>query len=105
MQGFTKKKNSIKSSTTNHSHTTLMQQTSSTSKKPTDFLKQVIGRPVTVKLYSGVEYRGILACLDGYMNIVLEQTQEYKNGQLTNSTYNDAFIRGNNVYYISSSTQ
>ena len=32
---------------------------------PSDFLKQVIGRPVVVKLNSGVDYRGILACLDG----------------------------------------
>ena len=62
---------------------------------------------------------GILACLDGYMNIAMEQTevglvdyaflmhtrwssanlysllQEYVNGQLKNK-YGDAFIRGNN---------
>ena len=25
---------------------------------------------------------GVLACLDGYMNIVLEQTEEYLNGQV-----------------------
>ena len=25
---------------------------------------------------------GILACLDGYMNIALEQTEEYVNGQV-----------------------
>ena len=38
---------------------------------------------------------GVLACLDGYMNIALEQTEEYVNGQLRNK-YGDAFIRGNN---------
>lgn len=43
---------------------------------------------------------GILACLDGYMNIAMEQTEEYVNGQLKNK-YGDAFIRGNNVLYIS----
>ena len=37
----------------------------------------------------------MLACLDGYMNIALEQTEEYVNGQLKNK-YGDAFIRGNN---------
>ncbi|KAF5923404.1 hypothetical protein HPG69_006573, partial [Diceros bicornis minor] len=62
---------------------------------PSDFLKQIIGRPVVVKLNSGVDYRGVLACLDGYMNIALEQTEEYVNGQLKNK-YGDAFIRGNN---------
>lgn len=41
---------------------------------------------------------GVLACLDGYMNIALEQTEEYVNGQLKN-TYGDAFIRGNNGTY------
>ncbi|CAF0974606.1 unnamed protein product [Didymodactylos carnosus] len=67
---------------------------------PSEFLKQIIGRPVVVKLNSGVDYRGVLACLDGYMNIVLEQTEEYVGGELKNK-YGDAFIRGNNVLYIS----
>jgi hypothetical protein len=43
---------------------------------------------------------GILACLDGYMNIAMEQTEEYVDGQLK-TKYGDAFIRGNNVLYIS----
>lgn len=67
---------------------------------PADFLKAVLGRPVVVKLNNATEYRGILACLDGYMNIALEQTEEYENGDLKNK-YGDAFIRGNNVMYIS----
>ncbi|ORX43233.1 hypothetical protein BCR36DRAFT_586726 [Piromyces finnis] len=72
------------------------------SKTPTEFLDNVIGKPVIVKLNSGIKYQGILACLDGYMNIALEQTEEYVNGQLKNK-YGDAFIRGNNVLYISAS--
>ncbi|CAL9038772.1 uncharacterized protein LOC135589092 [Musa acuminata AAA Group] len=71
-------------------------------KMPTNFLKSIRGRPVVVKLNSGVDYRGILACLDPYMNIAMEQTEEYVNGQLKNK-YGDAFIRGNNVLYISTS--
>lgn len=50
---------------------------------PSDFVKGIIGRPVVVKLNSGVDYRGVLARLDGYMNIVLEQTEEYVNGNLS----------------------
>ena len=42
---------------------------------------------------------GVLACLDGYMNIALEQTEEYVNGQLKNK-YGDAFIRGNNGEFV-----
>lgn len=67
---------------------------------PTNFLKGVVGKKVIVRLTSGVDYRGLLSCLDGYMNIALEQTEEYVNGRVTNK-YGDAFVRGNNVLYIS----
>ncbi|KIJ26569.1 hypothetical protein M422DRAFT_38155 [Sphaerobolus stellatus SS14] len=69
---------------------------------PTDFLKGVVGKKVVVRLTSGVDYRGILSCLDGYMNIALEQTEEYVNGNVTNR-YGDCFVRGNNVLYITAS--
>jgi U6 snRNA-associated Sm-like protein LSm6 len=54
---------------------------------------------VVVKLNSGVEYHGVLACLDGFMNIAMEQAEEFVDGQLK-SQYADAFIRGNNVLFI-----
>lgn len=57
-----------------------------------------------MKLNSGVDYRGVLSCLDGFMNIALEQTKEYVNGELRNE-YGDTFIRGNNVLYISANTE
>lgn len=37
---------------------------------------------------------------DGYMNLAMEQTEEYVDGQLKHK-YGDTFIRGNNVLYIS----
>lgn len=55
---------------------------------------------VICKNYIEFVFLGVLACLDGYMNIALEQTEEYVNGQLKNK-FGDAFIRGNNVLYIS----
>ncbi|KAK3444259.1 hypothetical protein EUGRSUZ_L00039 [Eucalyptus grandis] len=64
---------------------------SATTKTPADFLKSIRGRPVVVKLNSGVDYRGILACLDGYMNIAMEQTEEYVNGQLKNNSVHQHF--------------
>ncbi|KAI0731461.1 Sm-like ribonucleoprotein [Fomitopsis betulina] len=67
---------------------------------PTDFLKGVVGKRVVVRLTSGIDYHGVLSCLDGYMNIALEQTEEHVGGTITNR-YGDAFIRGNNVLYIS----
>lgn len=69
--------------------------TKSGGRTPSHFLKAVIGRPVVVMLNSHTEYRGVLVCLDGYMNIALEQTEEYVNGELKHK-YGDVFIRGNN---------
>ncbi|KXL42597.1 MAG: hypothetical protein FE78DRAFT_154103 [Acidomyces sp. 'richmondensis'] len=62
---------------------------------PSGFLSEIIGAPVTVKLNSGVVYRGELQSVDGYMNIALEKTQEFVDGKLRRS-YGDAFVRGNN---------
>ncbi|KAL1883890.1 hypothetical protein VTK73DRAFT_7678 [Phialemonium thermophilum] len=69
-------------------------------KDPSSFLSQIIGNPVIVKLNSGVVYKGELQSVDGYMNIALEKTEEYVNG-VKRRTYGDAFVRGNNVMYIS----
>ena len=86
---------------------------SSEGRDPSGFLSEIIGAPVTVKLNSGVVYKGIVNALcdnrhllicsaigelqsvDGYMNIALEKTEEYVNGQLRRK-YGDAFVRGNN---------
>lgn len=70
-------------------------QTASDSKDPASFLSSIIGVPVTVKLNSGVVYKGELQSVDGYMNIALENCQEFVNGKLRR-TYGDAFVRGNN---------
>ena len=48
-----------------------------------------------LKTLSCINFIGVLACLDGYMNIAMEQTEEYVDGQLK-SQYGDCFIRGNN---------
>lgn len=74
---------------------------STDSRDPSTFLTSIIGVPVTVKLNSGVVYKGELQSVDGYMNIALEKCQEFVNGKLRRS-YGDAFVRGNNVLYISS---
>ncbi|PWW76244.1 hypothetical protein C7212DRAFT_296054 [Tuber magnatum] len=49
---------------------------------PSTFLSEIIGAPITVKLNSGVEYKGELSSVDGYMNIALEKTVEYVGGQV-----------------------
>ncbi|KAK8216784.1 U4/U6-U5 snRNP complex subunit lsm6 [Zalaria obscura] len=67
---------------------------------PSGFLGEIINSPVTVKLNSGVVYKGELQSVDGYMNIALDQTREIVDGK-PRRNYGDAFIRGNNVMYIS----
>ncbi|ETI26991.1 U6 snRNA-associated Sm-like protein LSm6 [Cladophialophora carrionii CBS 160.54] len=85
-------------------HTTTSATSASASadpKDPASFLSSIIGVPVTVKLNSGVVYKGELQSVDGYMNIALEKCAEYVEGKLRRR-YGDAFVRGNNVLYISS---
>ncbi|KAH8676774.1 U6 snRNA-associated Sm-like protein LSm6 [Tricladium varicosporioides] len=69
---------------------------------PSGFLSEIIGSQVTVKLNSGVltVVAGELQSVDGYMNIALEKTEEHVNG-VKKRSYGDAFVRGNNVMYIS----
>ncbi|EAW11118.1 U4/U6-U5 snRNP complex subunit LSM6 [Aspergillus clavatus NRRL 1] len=77
-----------------------MENISSEGRDPSAFLSEIIGAPVTVKLNSGVVYKGELQSVDGYMNIALEQSKEFMDGKLRRS-YGDAFIRGNNGLYHS----
>lgn len=67
---------------------------------PSAYINGITRKPVIVKLNNGSDFRGILASLDERMNIAMENTKEYLDGELV-KTYGDAFIRGNNVYYIS----
>jgi small nuclear ribonucleoprotein (snRNP)-like protein len=66
---------------------------------PENFLKQVFGRKVTVKLHSGSEYTGVLASMDALMNLVLEQASEFEHNEQVNS-FDRVLLRGNNGTYI-----
>lgn len=68
---------------------------SQTPAAPSLFLQKIVGRRVVVRLSSGVDYVGVLFCLDGFMNIALEETEERVGGVVKNS-FGDSFIRGNN---------
>ncbi|KAK4530741.1 hypothetical protein CCYA_CCYA05G1598 [Cyanidiococcus yangmingshanensis] len=73
-------------------------------KTPTRFLRNALGRAVVVKLNNGTEYRGKLVCLDGYLNIVLENSAEFVNGELKRR-YGDTLLRGSNVLYVGTITE
>ena len=49
---------------------------------PVDFLKQLLGRPVEVKLNDNHTYFvGTLMCLDGTLNVLLTNAKEIVNGK------------------------
>lgn len=63
---------------------------------PVEFLKDAIGRIVIVKLSNEEEYRGMLICLDGTMNVVLNNCEEIINNKPSSVSFPSLFIRGNN---------
>ena len=72
-----------------------------------DFLKLIKGNPVLVKLNDGSCYTGTFICMDGNLNVVLEnvvlwETSEKMKASMANESeiFSDVFIRGNNVCYI-----
>jgi len=66
---------------------------------PKPFLNGLTGKPVLVKLKWGMEYKGYLVSVDGYMNLQLANTEEFIDGQLAGNL-GEVLIRCNNVLYI-----
>lgn len=68
------------------------------------FLLNIIGKPVNVKLHSGMLYQGTLESIDGFMNVALVNATEYYESE-TNEVIckyeSDIFLRGTQVMYIS----
>uniref|UniRef100_A0A914LDG7 Sm protein F n=2 Tax=Meloidogyne incognita group TaxID=654580 RepID=A0A914LDG7_MELIC len=50
---------------------------------PKPFLNALAGKPIICKLKWGMEYRGILVSVDGYMNLHLANSEEYIDGTNT----------------------
>ena len=67
--------------------------------QPNKFFKDVVGKAVIIKLNDGIEYRGILVCVDGYLNTAMDQTEKYENGILK-AKLGSCFIDGNNVLQL-----
>ncbi|XP_055330534.1 small nuclear ribonucleoprotein F-like [Paramacrobiotus metropolitanus] len=72
---------------------------SGTPLNPKPFLNALTGKSVIVKLKWGLEYRGFLVSVDGYMNLQLANTEEYVEGALTGNL-GEVLIRCNNVLYL-----
>ncbi|CAL1264837.1 unnamed protein product [Larinioides sclopetarius] len=66
---------------------------------PKPYLNSLTGKPVVVKLKWGMEYKGFLVSVDGYMNLELANTEEYIDGK-NRGNLGEVLIRCNNVLYI-----
>jgi small nuclear ribonucleoprotein F len=66
---------------------------------PKPFLVDLTGKTVKVKLKWGMEYQGVLAAADAYMNLQLSATEEFLDGQFA-GFLGDVLIRCNNVLYV-----
>jgi small nuclear ribonucleoprotein (snRNP)-like protein len=69
-------------------------------KKPMEMLLKLIGSPVLVKLKNGMSYKGNLVKIDNYMNIYLQNAEEYDDNEKQIASYGDIIIRGNNILYV-----
>ncbi|XP_063711260.1 small nuclear ribonucleoprotein F-like [Symsagittifera roscoffensis] len=66
---------------------------------PKPFLNNLTGKPVFVRLKWGQEYKGYLIAVDGYMNVQLDQTEEWIDGNCAGAL-GEVLIRCNNILYI-----
>lgn len=76
-----------------------MTSTQTQPKKPLSVLQKAANKIVSVRLKSDLEYRGRMANVDSYMNLILLDAEESENGQ-KKANYGKVVIRGNNVLYI-----
>jgi len=71
---------------------------------PRPFLVALTGKPVSIKLKWGMEYRGVLLSVDAFMNLQLANTEEYIDGEMAGNL-GEVLIRCNNVMYIREAPQ
>ena len=67
---------------------------------PKPFLNDLTGKPVIAKLKWGMEYKGILVSVDNYVNIRMENAEEWVDGSQI-GYLGEVLIRCNNILYIS----
>ncbi|MFQ5406717.1 MAG: LSM domain-containing protein [Candidatus Micrarchaeia archaeon] len=71
-----------------------------TEKRPFDILNSALNKNVLVKLKGDVEIRGTLASFDVHMNLVVENGEELKGGELKRKI-GTVLLRGDTVVFVS----
>jgi len=69
------------------------------SKKPLNVLTKRLNSYVVITLKNGIEYKGMMARCDGYMNIILDGASEHMADKIL-ANYGNVLVRGNNILYI-----
>ena len=75
-----------------------MSQTNS-AKRPLTVLQKSTKKKVTVRLKNEVEYKGKMDNVDSYMNLIMTDAEELRNGK-TVEKFGRVILRGNNVLFI-----
>lgn len=68
--------------------------------RPLDTLNQARHKKVMIDLKNGIRYTGKLKAFDIHINIVLEEAEEYVNGELRRKL-GTVFVRGDTITIIS----
>lgn len=71
-----------------------------TEKRPFDVLNNALNNNVLIKLKGDVEIRGTLASFDVHMNLVIENGEELKSGELKRKL-GTVLLRGDTVVFVS----
>ena len=70
-----------------------------TAKRPLTALQKYTKKSVIVRLKNDVEYKGKIVNVDSYMNLIMSDAEELKDGKIVEK-YGRVILRGNNVLFI-----
>ena len=70
-----------------------------TAKRPLTTLQKNIKKSVTVRLKNDFEYKGKMVNVDSYMNLIMSDAEELKDGKVVEK-FGSVILRGNNVLFI-----
>ena len=68
-------------------------------KRPLTTLQKNTKKSVIVRLKNDIEYKGKMINVDSYMNLIMTDAEELKNGKTTEK-FGRVILRGNNVLFI-----
>ena len=70
-----------------------------TAKRPLTTLQKSTKKSVIVRLKNDVEYKGKMDNVDSYMNLIMTDAEELKDGKAVEK-FGRVILRGNNVLFI-----